>query len=190
MKSDIFRYLLLEELGGYYFDSDFVMNRDMSPIYQDADLVLAAESMWFTNSIIGCKRKHELLIEMNTRIWKDDKALRMIRKGYSVLDITGPVFLTKTLVELNSHIHPKTKIIPPSFCVMQPGYDVKFMRKVRPEVLDSDGFPIASIGRHLYNGSWTMSTNKDVARLSWRSKINQIRKMFRLRTRIRKFIIG
>jgi mannosyltransferase OCH1-like enzyme len=190
MKSDIFRYLVLEKFGGYYFDSDFITHREISEIYQDANLILAAESMWFTNSIMGCKKKHELLTQLNTEIWQNDRALRMIKKGHSVLDITGPIFLTRTVVKLDSHVNPKTRIIPSSFFVMEPGYDIKWMRKVRPEVLDSEGFPIASIGRHLYNGSWTPISNEEVTSFSFRLKIFQLKRLLRIRTRIRKFMIG
>lgn len=190
MKSDIFRYLILEKFGGYYFDSDFVAYREIRDIYQDANLVLAAESMWFTNSIMGCKKKHELLAEINAEIWQNDKALKNIKRGYSVLDITGPIFLTRTLVRLESHVQPKTRIIPPSFFVMQPGYDIKWMRKVRPEVLDSEGFPIASIGKHLYNGSWTSISNLDSNNFAIKFMVMRLKKFLRIRTRIRKFLIG
>jgi mannosyltransferase OCH1-like enzyme len=190
MRSDILRYLVLEKFGGYYFDSDFITHKEIREIYRNANLVLAAESMWFTNSIIGCQQQHELLVLMNSDIWQSDKALRMIKKGHSVLDITGPIFLTKAAVRLNSHLDPQTRIIPSSFFVMEPGYDIKWMKKVRPEVLDSEGFPIASIGRHLYNGSWTSNSKEDVTSITFRLKISQLKRKLRIRTRIRKFLVG
>jgi mannosyltransferase OCH1-like enzyme len=191
MKSDVFRYLILEKFGGYYFDSDFVVSLEISNIYRDADLVLASESMWFTNSIIGCKKNHELLVKINSEIWDNSRALKSIKRGDSVLDITGPILLTKTVVNMKSHVERKTKIIPPSFFVMQPGYDIKWMRKVRPEILDSKGLPIASIGKHLYNGSWTLTESQGAnSHLILKSKLSNLKKKIRIRTRIRRFIIG
>jgi mannosyltransferase OCH1-like enzyme len=164
MKSDLLRYLILEKWGGWYIDSDFIMKRDIGQIFCGSSLTVAAESMWYTNSIIGASKKNEFLESLNSEIWHKRKSLEMISRNQSILEITGPIIFTKILTMGDWHLHPSTRIIPPSFYAMQPGYDIKWMRQVRPELLDKEGYPIGSIGRHLYSASWKDNGNRNFRR--------------------------
>ncbi len=191
MKSDLLRYLILDERGGWYVDSDFIMKRDIGEIFGDSSLTVAAESMWYTNSIIGASGKNEFLMALNAEIWNRNRSLEMINKNRSILEITGPIFFTKVLTFGDWHVHPKTRIIPPSFFVMQPDYDKEWMRKVRPELLDKEGYPVGSIGRHLYSASWKSVRLENF--IPVRSSVNfliKLKRRIRIRTRIRLFLRG
>lgn len=192
VKADLLRYLILFNFGGWYLDADIELHSSLSNFSVGMKLVLASENMWFTNSILAAEAGHTMLKEINSDIWKNQN--KTINQD-NVLSLTGPLMLTEKIQEGFWHTRADTRCLPPSFFVMQPGYDITWARKTRPEVLDHGGYPASRIGLHKYHASWLQDESSlthgplnDLHPIR-RLKLQLARKL-RFRTRIRKFLEG
>ena len=83
-RADVLRYLILEKIGGLYIDFDYEFLRDPGLLFENSDLILAAEGRWFTNSFLGGEKNHELFRLLNNQIWNQETYNKM-RKGESIL---------------------------------------------------------------------------------------------------------
>lgn len=71
-KADLARYLILHKYGGYYSDLDFQYFSDLPWDHNYFDLCIASESLWYTNSFIGCSVGNVFLEEINLSLWSNN----------------------------------------------------------------------------------------------------------------------
>lgn len=183
-RADILRYLILEKMGGLYIDFDYEFLRDPGLLFENSDLILAAEGRWFTNSFLGGQKNHELFRLLNSQIWNQDTYNKM-RKGESILELTGPYLLNKIICDNNFHLKPSSTLIPSHLLIL----DSSFIRNKRQAkknsiLFNEDGTPLGSVAQHLYAGSWTSFINK-IYNKWFRKILSKIKPVSRIRQLIR-----
>ena len=163
VRADIFRYLILEKIGGIYIDFDFEFIQDPLGRFDQASLILAAEGRWFTNSFLGGKKNHPLFKEMNEKIWKHTSPSEII-EGRNILSTTGPQILNLLIARKKFHLDATTLLIPSHILILDASYLLKSKRR-NPYLIAEDGTPLGSIARHLYAASWVSAPHRLASRL-------------------------
>lgn len=113
-KADIFRYEILERFGGIYIDIDFELLKPLDNLikYEFFGCLLCGTDL-VSNGIIGSRPNHPILqesIEMVSKINQFDN------KGdnTTILNMTGPYFLTNIIIKYLIQTNQKNIIIFPS----------------------------------------------------------------------------
>ena len=183
-RADIFRYLILEKLGGLYIDFDYEFLRDPGLLFENSNLILAAEGRWFTNSFLGGEKNHELFQLLNRQIWNQETYNKM-KSGKSILELTGPYLLNKIICDNRFHLHRGSTLIPSHVLILDSSF-IRNKRKAKKNHLlfNEDGTPLGSIAQHLYAGSWTSLVSK-IYNKWFRKTLSKIKPLSRMRRLIR-----
>ena len=169
---DFFRYLAVYHYGGFYFDLDVFLAKDLTELLQ-AGCVFPFEGLTFSrllrdshqmdwqigNYAFGAAQGHPFLkevIENCVKGQRDPAWHRPMMKGvpplsgteFYVLNTTGPGMLSRTLAENLDLAQDMRVLFPEDAC------DVKLWNR------------FGDYGVHLMNGSWRISRNFLVRRLS------------------------
>ncbi|MCR4939977.1 MAG: hypothetical protein K5930_07725 [Treponemataceae bacterium] len=111
VKSDIARYEILNQFGGFYFDTDFECIKPLDSLADKYRLVLCKmdkNSDGVSNGIIGCIPQHFVIQDICNEI-KPIKTTEMM----DIIDGTGPGLISK-IVERNKNNLTSEDIILPT----------------------------------------------------------------------------
>lgn len=122
MKADMIRYMWLYVVGGLYTDLDYMIKRDLSPLFSDGSLFLVySPSRAFgmrsvANSFMACKPGNPVWLTVLKKLKEraDNPPWWSITKHFKILGTTGPMLLQDALDEgMTEYTLLPTKFIHP-----------------------------------------------------------------------------
>lgn len=188
---DFFRYLAVYRLGGFYFDLDVLLAKELSPLCSSG-CVFPFEGLTFSrllrgkgmdweigNYAFGAAPGHpflEAVIENCVRAqrepaWVNEMMAgvpRLSRAAHQVLYSTGPGLISRTLVENPSLAATVTVLFPEDVCAVE-----SWNR-------------FGDFGVHLMEGTWRPKTSFLRKRLSLRLEVSTTRRLQRESSRLGK----
>ena len=120
-RADTARYAFLYLYGGIYMDLDFIVQRDLSPLFSNnGGLFLVSSgnvSGYYTNSFMASKPRNKFWLEMLDEI-KKPKKWWYLSKHFLIMLVSGPLALSR-VANRSKHvisIVPKKLVMPCSVC--------------------------------------------------------------------------
>ncbi|MBQ0004130.1 MAG: hypothetical protein KBT21_11410 [Treponema sp.] len=147
MKSDIARYAILKEYGGFYFDTDFECLKNLSPISDKSSFISClqfTDKIEFGNAMIACCAHHPLIEKISSSI-----------KGINSSDIleiintTGPGFLTNMIMNNISTITEFDALLPAEYFFAVPNSEKADVRAAKHRYITDNSYAI-----HYWESSW------------------------------------
>jgi mannosyltransferase OCH1-like enzyme len=119
-KVDCSRYAFLYLYGGIYIDMDFLVQKDLSPLFQSGDIFLVSSgnvSGYYTNSFMASKPRNKFWLEMLEEV-KQPSKWWYIGKHFEIMLRSGPLALSRVAnrSKFVISIIPKSLVMPCSVC--------------------------------------------------------------------------
>ena len=160
---DIVRLYILYSFGGYYFDADFQIFRDIEPMtHIDSDLIISnsteAYYPYVDNSFLACAKNHKFIKYcLDSLIEKYDRGGM---KEDWIIRRTGPIFIGYSMI-MYEDFDRVIKAIPPKYLYgNEKGDDIVVRIDGKVEVLHAAETFNGRFGRHMFVGSGEYSLMK------------------------------
>jgi len=154
IKSDLLRYEILLNEGGWYFDCDFEAIRPLNNINTSKfNLILSPIPEPFpflANGFMACSPSHPFIRSLFDHLLSIDSLQDNIDDPNEVLNLTGPAKLTKHYYSLVKNLNTEeTLVLPTNFMYALPGYLRLSNDKLKRTFSSSD-----SLALHHWGCSW------------------------------------
>ena len=122
MRADAARYVFLYLYGGIYMDLDFIVQRDLSPLFTStSEIFLVASgnvSSCYTNSFMASRPKSKFWLECIEEMKKPVSTWISWSHHFYILSSTGPLMLSRVTGKTSTVISvlPRKLIMPCSAC--------------------------------------------------------------------------
>ena len=110
-KSDIARYVILQKEGGVYCDTDFECIKPLEKITETCTMfagIIFSEKPEIANGIIGTTPAHPFL----SVILEELKKPVLSKDTDTILSVTGPAFLTRTILKNKGKVLETDVVFP------------------------------------------------------------------------------
>ncbi len=119
-RADCSRYIFLYLYGGLYIDMDFLIERDLSPLFTNGEVFLVSSGNvagYYTNSFMASKPRAKFWLEVIEEM-KQDSKWWYIGPHLTIMAQSGPVMLSRVAGRTKTVIStiPKTLVMPCSVC--------------------------------------------------------------------------
>ena len=146
-KSDIARYEILNQFGGFYFDTDFECIKPLDDLAQKSSFVSTLQlidKVEFGNAMLGCIPHHPIIEKLNSNI----KELHS-RDIIEVINTTGPGYLTKIILDNFSLLTNHDAILPCEYFFPVPNTESGNIITSKEKYLTPNSY-----GVHYWEMSW------------------------------------
>lgn len=180
-KSDIARYVILEKEGGVYCDTDFECIHPLEKITETCTMfagTIFSKKPEIANGIIGTIPTHPLLAVILEKLKKP-----VLSEGTdTILNTTGPAFLTRTILENKDKILETDIFFPSHYFYPFPNFCRK--EKIGLKELKKKYIKDCTYGIHYWEVSWEkrgfIYYTKKIIKIIilwdlWKNKLNKIR---------------
>ena len=168
MASDILRLEILNQMGGLYKDTDYIIEQNPIVLMHMYDSLFGIEPMstFLCNAFMACKPKHPItktalrLIERNFDARVAPEYVLDIPQGdgYQTIAMTGPLVTMLAFYQGSGLDGNLDVAFPPE--VLYPA-KIRGLYPQKEIVKETDALPETSLGRHLWEGAWVKKTEKD-----------------------------
>ena len=148
-KSDILRYEILYQFGGFYVDTDFECLKPFDDIHRLCDFyagLLASPQPCLMNSLIGSSPNNEIIRTIIERLNTASKK----NSPNEIFNETGPLYLTRCFFEAVKTTTQKCIIFPATFFYSSPNYNSGLAREAQKKYIKNESYAI-----HYWHISWT-----------------------------------
>ena len=180
LKSDIFRYKILEAIGGIYLDCDFYCIKPFESLIKNVNFFAGVcdpgdnNLPLINNGFFGCSINHPILKNISIDL-KDtiDKATQY-HNQVEVFNSTGPSFFTRQIFTyLTNNSTDKIVIFPSTFFYPINNRKRNFITKKMLKKCTYD----ETIAIHLWNASWVTTKQRSIDKVKDRLPLRYIKFM-------------
>lgn len=147
MKSDIARYAILKEYGGFYFDTDFECLKPLDSIADKSSFIACLQFYdkdEFGNAMIASCAHHPLIEKMCNSIKGINSSDIM-----EIINTTGPGFLTNMIKSNIDIIKPTDALLSAEYFFAVPNSENKNVPAVKNKYITANSYAI-----HYWESSW------------------------------------
>jgi mannosyltransferase OCH1-like enzyme len=191
LKSDVFRYVILEAKGGIYLDCDFFCVKPFEPLINNVNFFAGVcdpgdnNLPLINNGFFGCSINHPLLKNISIEIKNNLDEGTQYQNQVEVFDFSGPSFFTRQIFKyMKYHSHDKVVIFPSSFFYPINNRKRNFITK---KLLERSTYK-ETIAIHLWHASWVTSKRRFIDKIKDRLPLRHIRLIKSLKNNLKKIL--
>lgn len=150
-KSDIARYEILRQFGGFYFDTDYECIQSLDPLADKSTFIICQQlktSDGLGNSIIASVPHHIIIEELANNISKT-----IFNDIMEIINTTGPGYVTRIITENISKLKNTDAILPYDFFYPVPN-NIEDIANEKDKYISKNSFAI-----HYWEKSWFPKKN-------------------------------
>ena len=162
LKSDIFRYLILEFHGGIYLDCDFYCTNNFDVLIRGNEFFAGIGNPdikslpSILNSCFGCSVNNAIMKSISTELINNIESFYLLQKAEDIFNATGPTFFTEIILTYLKYEPNKNIVIFPSTFL----YPINNRRRyfINQKMLNENTYA-ETVAIHLWNVSWIKSND-------------------------------